>query len=358
MSNNKILFSFDVGGSNTRVKFNDEKARSFKTEFAIIPTDYSFIKEIAHPSEELIITFPSKEKIRLLKADAITAYATVSETVSPHMMKAKQPGTIYNICYAIARQSLNTQIGDKEIYIAQSLPPSELYGGHSAEYKKLLAGTYKVEFPYLNRNISFEIKEANIILAPEGIVCRNNLTISDRKTLAAAPALSVDIGYRSTDIAVLLKGKVTERSAKSSPHACVQAVEFIRTAMERAGIYCTDSEIIEDAIPTGYIQGKDITSIVNTARRQLLDMIFKKDIFAILSSADIPITAIKTIMLNGRVFNNDSCNTKLLNCVNYIANMFSDAICVLPNGGEFANVTSIYKVANSQWKLSTQSQDI
>ena len=353
MSSTDILFSFDVGGTNTRYSINNGKPKRFSTDYSVVPLDTPMIKELAHAKEEFIVTFPNGKKVYLLKGDAVNAHSAPVEGVDAHTFKVLTPGTIYNIVYSIARTGLSLNLENKTIYIAQTLPPAELYGGFAPTYKESLAGTYEITFPYLNKEIRFTIKSENILLAPEGIVCRALLPKNERKSLLQYPTLSIDVGYRSTDLALLIKGKPVEGSAISKPHGGYNAQAFVSSALERIGMYVPKQEIIDTIIPFGNYQGTNLTEITNAARRLVADTVYT-DISSMFGAMpQYSLHSVRNLLLNGRLFSTPSIKNKdLMDMKQLLLSRFQNVHVFTLEDNEYSNLYAIAGMAVKQWKLN------
>lgn len=348
-----MLLALDIGGSQTRYIVNDKRVEIFDTEFATIPIDTPLVNEKAHPKEEIIIYKDSKPLVRLLKGKAINSYLTSVETLLPTKFKVVTDGTYYNVLYCIAQICLDTDTDIDEIHIGQCLPPAELYGGYATDYKNKLSGNYVIEFPYLSKRYKFVINESDILLTPEGICCRRVISAEEARLLRY-PTLVIDVGYRSTDIALLIKGSPIEGAARSFPHGGCNVEDSISNILERVDKY-TSRYAIQEGIETGNIKDCNIVEIVNTSKKRLADCIYR-DIISIFNSIpEYSISEVANLFFVGRSFLSSS---NMLNLDDLIVQKFNNVKAIKPKNLAEANVKAVSKMVISKWRLDMKYQSI
>jgi hypothetical protein len=297
-------FAFDIGGSNTRVIHSNCKEGVVvkrPSVFATIPLNAPIIEEIGVKADDVIIYKEGEEPVRVLKGEAINSYVSEVNYITHVEFKVENPGVYYNIIYHIAKTFLNTPVTEDDIRVGICLPPVEVFGGYADEFKKKLAGLYKVEFPYMpDRNVEFVIKEQNIMVQPEGVCARQQIDpalYSQFKMLT----LVVDAGYRSTDIVLMANSKPIKKFAPSYPHGGHNLETNIMLKLNKMQIYASKTEV-QQSISTGILQGQDITPIINDAKAIIANVIYDDIVSMIGGLPEYALQGVKNILFVGRSF--------------------------------------------------------
>lgn len=400
MSSIKIR-AIDAGGSCTRISRSKNEIFKIPSACMEIPVDAPEKKHIIEdgsldfcfkkcPSESL-------EGRRFVKGEAMNQYTGDVLVCDNQIVKVLQEVTYINILYSIAADCLRRDLNYQDFKIGLCIPAAEFYDDTNDrinDVKDGIAGETAIYFPMLDKTVRFTIDKQNIGVVAEGVVAAYKYK-TDRN-FVLRNSVVVDVGYRSTDITILLSFKPVGASAASRPIGGVNLEAAIQSQLERDNIFASTDSVqkslcvryvlgdndqlidvtdyidkakeidsanyldkavslaamdglkfskddMKAAVTSHYmVQGQDvieITDYVHKAKEMFVDTVFKS-IQAVANAKMMNISEISNVMCVGRPFSGDLDDP--YNLVNMLCAKFKDDVSMycVPDAGT-ANVTEI-----------------
>lgn len=397
----------DAGGSGTRIAKSETDIYRSPSVCMEIP--------LGAPSKEHIIDnklldfvikkCPREDLVdrRFVKQDAMNQYNGDVLVCDNQDAKVLQDITYVNILYAIAADCVRRSINDEEFKIGVCIPAAEYYDDKNdriGEIKNNLVGATAIYFPMLDRTIRFQINRNNIGVVAEGVIAA--FRFKRDRSFVMKNTVVVDVGYRSTDITVLLSFKPVGASAASRPIGGINLEANIQSQLERDNIFVTTSAVqtalsttyvvsddgqelvditpyieqvsmaddavarvidlmaadgltygraqVEKAMRSHYlVQGQDIvdiTSYVHNAKDVFVDAVYRA-IVDVVNAKMMNINDMSNILCIGRPFSGDKNDPK--NLINMLSAKFKDGINMytVPDAGT-ANVVEIIKLLGEE----------
>lgn len=258
----------DAGGSMTRIAKSETDIYRSPSVCMEIPLD---APSKAHIIDNKLLDFVVKKcpceslvDHRFVKQDAMNQYNGDVLVCDNNKVKVLQKITYLNIFYAIAVDCIRRDINDEEYQIGVCIPAAEYYddkNDRAGQLKDSLAGATAIYFPMLDRTIRFQINRNNIGIVAEGVAAA--FRFKRDRTFVLKNSVVVDVGYRSTDITVLMKYKPVGASAASRPVGGINLEANIQSQLERDNIFVT-TQAVQDALSTTYVvdeSGSELTDI-------------------------------------------------------------------------------------------------
>lgn len=400
--------AIDAGGSCTRIARSKDEIFKIPSTCMEIPID---APEKKHIIEDGSLDFcfkkcPSSGLVgrRFVKGEAMNQYTGDVLVCDNQIVKVLQEVTYINILYSIAADCLRRDLNYQEFKIGLCIPAAEFYDDTNDrinDVKDGIAGETAIYFPMLDKTISFTIDKTNIGVVAEGVVAA--FKFKGDRDFVTRNSVIVDVGYRSTDITILLSFKPVGASAASRPIGGVNLEAAIQSQLERDNIFAsTDtvrkalcgnfvldendqlvdvtsyiekartisgSDYLEkavslanmdglkysknemlDAVKSSYmVQGQDvidITDYVHKAKEMFVDAVFKS-IQAVANAKMMNISEISNVMCVGRPFSGDLSDE--YNLVNMLRSKFKDDVSMycVPDTGT-ANVSQIIRMLGTE----------
>lgn len=258
----------DAGGSMTRIAKSESDIYRSPSVCMEIPID---APSKAHIIDNKLLDFVVKKcpceslvNRRFVKQDAMNQYNGDILVCDNQGVKVLQEITYINILYAIAADCVRRDINDEEFQIGVCIPAAEFYddkNDRAGEIKDNLAGATAIYFPMLDKTVRFQINRNNIGVTPEGVVAA--FRFKRDRSFVLKNTVVVDVGYRSTDITVLMAFKPVGASAASRPIGGINLEANIQSQLERDNIFVSTAAV-QTALSTTYIvdeTGHELTDI-------------------------------------------------------------------------------------------------
>lgn len=199
---------------------------------------------------------------RFVKGAAMNQYSGDMLICDNQTVKVTQDVTYVNIFYALAVDCLRRGMNDVNYQIAVCIPAAEYFDDNNnriEQMKNNLAGDVAIYFPLADRTIRFHIEHNQIAVAAEGVIAA--MRYRTNRDFVLKNTVVIDVGYRSTDITVLLKFSPVGKGAASRPIGGINLEANIQSQLERDNIFTT-TENIRKALTTIYVQnGTELTDI-------------------------------------------------------------------------------------------------
>lgn len=266
-----IKRGMDLGGSQVRYGVSKDLIKTQAAKCMEIPINAP-VKDYASKdvlSDFIIRRHPMAQLCgrRFVRDDAMDHYKGNVLYCDNQAVKVKQEVTYINAAYVIAQDCYLQYFDEQDVQITACIPTSEFYSEDSLVdgFKENLTGAFELEFPRVNKTITFTIQPGDVKAVPEGVVAvykyANEPGFCDGVTCV------IDVGHRSTDITLLKNFLPQGNSAVSRPKGGINIVSFVRSALERDNILLNTEEI-EYALSHRYVNQKgrleDVTDIVNS----------------------------------------------------------------------------------------------
>lgn len=255
----------DAGGSMTRIAKSVNDVFTTQSVCMEIPID---APSKGHIIDNKLLDFVFKKtpcevlnNRRFVKQDAMNQYNGDTIVCDNHEVKVLQEITYINILYAIAADCVRRDLNDEDFKIGVCIPAAEYYDDKNdriSEVKDNLAGTTAVYFPMLDKTIRFTINRSHISVAAEGVIAA--FRFKRDKAFVLKNTVVIDVGYRSTDITVLLGFKPVGASAASRPIGGINLEANIQSQLERDNIFVTTAAV-QKALSTIYVEDGDLVDI-------------------------------------------------------------------------------------------------
>lgn len=265
----------DAGGSVTRIaRAKNDIYRLSSPCMEIEPS----VPAKAHIIENKALDFMFKKSPcqtlvgrRFVKAEAMNQYNGDVLVCDNQEVKVLQEITYINILYAIAADCVRRGLNDQNFKIGICIPAAEYYDDQNNrvdDIKEGLAGDTAIYFPMSDKTIRFSIAKKDISVAAEGVVAA--FKYRGDRSFVLKNSVIVDVGYRSTDITIMLQFKPVGASAASRPIGGINLEAAIQSQLERDNIFVS-TDVIQKSLSTTYVidaDGElvDVTSYVEAAR--------------------------------------------------------------------------------------------
>lgn len=200
---------------------------------------------------------------RFVKGEAMNQYSGTMIVCDNQEVKVLQEVTYINILYSIAIDCIKNGINDNDFKIGVCIPAAEYYDDNNDrinECKDNLAGDTSIYFPLLDRTIRFHIDKKNIGVVAEGVVAAYKFR-SDRNFVLKNTVI-IDVGYRSTDITILMQFKPVGASAASRPIGGINLEANIQSRLERDN-YFVNTSTIQKSLSTIYAIDSDTMDLID-----------------------------------------------------------------------------------------------
>lgn len=266
----------DAGGSQTRVAKNKKEIVFVKSPcmeiFVDAPTKGHIIK---NPTLDFIIKKSPCSSIvgrRFVREEAFNQYTGDVLVCDNTEVKVLQEITYINILYGLAVDCINRGYNDEHFYIGLCIPAAEYYDDKNDrinEVKENLAGDTYIYFPIMDKTIRFHIDKKDIGVVAEGVVAAFRYQ-ADRN-FVYKNTIIFDVGYRSTDITIMLNFDPVGAGAASRPIGGINLEANIQSRLERDNIFVS-TDVIQKALTTIYVIDKptyelvDVTDYVTMAK--------------------------------------------------------------------------------------------
>lgn len=257
--------AIDAGGSVTRV------ARTKKEIFKVSSPCMEIAPSApakAHIIENKSLDFMFKKSPceglvgrRFVKAEAMNQYTGDVLVCDNQEVKVLQEVTYINILYSIAADCIRRGLNDQTFRIGICIPAAEYYddvNDRVSDIKDGLAGDTAIYFPMLDKTVRFSVAKSDIAVTPEGVVAAFKYK-GDRRFVLNTSVV-VDVGYRSTDITIMVKFRPVGASAASRPIGGINLESAIQSQLERDNIFVS-TDVVQAALTTNYILDGDDTLI-------------------------------------------------------------------------------------------------
>lgn len=290
----------DAGGSVTRVSRTPKDIFKFPSPCMEIDVN---LPSKAHIIKDKSLDFVFKKSPcetlvgrRFVKSEAMNQYRGDVLVCDNQQVKVLQEITYINILYGIAADCLRRGLNDQSFRIGACIPTAEYYDDvniRSDDMKDNLAGDTAIYFPMLDKTIRFTMERKDIVVAAEGVVAA--FKFKGDRSFVLKTSLVVDVGYRSTDITIMVKFSPVGASAASRPIGGVNLEAAIQSQLERDSVFVS-TDVIQRSLSTNYVVDKDdelvdVTKYIEMAREE--------------DSVDYIEKAIQLAKLDGLVFSRD-----------------------------------------------------
>lgn len=298
-------FSIDVGGSLVRViADNNQRITKYDSDFAILPADVSIMNTTPSKDSTAIIHFQGNT-YKIVKGRSMNLYQIEPKACDNSTLKSDFIGTYLNILYAIGRHALSEGLSTIHVHAGVCLPPSEVYRGSREKFITRLAGEHVVEFPLLNERISVVIRGNDVLCVAEGIAAC--LSIEDATALnsvSKGSVILVDVGYRSTEIALFRNGEIYRGAFDSKPIGGINMEAMTHSALEKKGMFRDKDEIrnilASGVISTGSTQ-HPIGPVVLSIKRKFAE-ILRSNVLSVFNAAGLNLASANYFLPIGRPF--------------------------------------------------------
>lgn len=257
----------DAGGSMTRIAKSENDIFRTPSVCMEIPLD---APSKGHIIDNKLLDFVIKKcpcealnDRRFVRQDAMNQYNGDVLVCDNQEVKVMQEITYINILYAIAADCVRRDLNDEDFKIGVCIPAAEYYDDKNDrinEVKENLAGMTAIYFPMLDRTIRFTINRNAISVAAEGVVAA--FRFKRDRTFVLKNTVVVDVGYRSTDITILLGFKPVGASAASRPIGGINLEANIQSQLERDNIFVSTAAV-QKALSTTYAVETDGQELID-----------------------------------------------------------------------------------------------
>lgn len=268
----------DAGGSVTRIARTDTDIFQNQSMCMEIPVD---APTKGHIIDNKVLDFVFKKSPcetlvdrRFVKQDAMNQYSGDIIVCNNQEVKVLQEVTYVNILASIAVDCIRRGLNDEEFKVGICIPAAEYYddiNDRIGTMKDNLAGSTAIYFPMLDKTIRFTIARENIGIVAEGVVAAYKFK-SD-KNFVLKNSVIVDVGYRSSDITILIGFKPVGASAASRPIGGVNLEANIQSKLERDNIFVS-TQAVQKALCTTYAiaqNGEDLIDITEYIKQAKAD---------------------------------------------------------------------------------------
>jgi len=298
-------FSIDVGGSLVRLVANDNPTIvKYDSEFAILPDDVQIMASTPSKDSTAIIKFCGQD-YSVVKGRSMNLYQTVPKTCDNSTLKTDFIGTYLNILYAIGRYALKEGQAIVHARAGVCLPPSEVYRGARDRFVANLAGEHVIDFPLLNERITIVLKKSDIVCVAEGIAAC--LSIQDQAALnrvSKGSVILIDVGFRSTEIAVFRNGDIYRGAFDSKPIGGINTEAMLHSALEKKGMF-RDKDEIRNILAHGVISAGStqhpIGSVVLSIKRKFAETL-RTNVLSVFNAAGLNLSSANYFLPIGRPF--------------------------------------------------------
>lgn len=259
--------ALDAGGSQTRIAKSAMDKTCIPSPCMEIPADAA-VK--GHIIKDRLTDFVIKKSPcaslngrRFVRGDAMNQYSGNMLICNNEDVKVLQEITYINLLYAIASDCYNRGINDDDFQVIVCIPAAEFYDDRNDridEVKTNLAGTTSIYFPMLDTSVRFTIDRLNIGVVAEGVVAAYKY--KNDRNFVFKNTIIFDVGYRSTDVTVLLKFEPVGEGAASRPVGGINLEANIQSKMERDNLFVS-TKVIQEALSTIYVIDKDATELTD-----------------------------------------------------------------------------------------------
>lgn len=306
-------FSIDVGGSLVRViAGRDQTIAKYDSEFAILPEDMAVITETPNKNGTAIINFEGT-RYTIVKGKSMHHYQVEPQACDNSMLKSDFIGTYLNILYAIGHHALKEGLSVIHARVGVCLPPSEVYRGSKESFIKRLAGEHVIKFPLLNRSVTVVIKPNKVICVSEGMAaCLSIQDPSALRRVQSGTVILVDVGYRSTEIAVFRNGDIYRGAFDSKPIGGINLESMLQSALEKKGMFRDKNEIryilANGVISVGSTR-HSVGSLVESIKRKFAENL-RNNVLSVFNAASLNLASANYFLPIGRPFlTSGKCDT-------------------------------------------------
>lgn len=257
----------DAGGSQTRIAKNKNEILFIKSPCMEIPVDAPVKGHIIkNAALDFVVKKSPCEALlgrRFVRDEACNQYNGDILVCDNTEVKVLQEITYINILYAIAVDCVNRGLNDESFFIGLCIPAAEYYDDENdriGEVKDNLAGDTAIYFPMLDRTIRFHIDKKNIGVVAEGVVAA--FRFQTDRNFVYKNSLIIDVGYRSTDITILMNFDPVGAGAASRPIGGINLEANIQSKLERDNIFVS-TEVIQKALSTIYVVDKTTDELID-----------------------------------------------------------------------------------------------
>lgn len=307
------FLALDMGASGTRFACDDQSIRQ-------IPNNMVFLE----PEENVMLKKNSDDLMSNLEVsiekdspnDYFPCRALIGEMANRHSSSNVRPSGLKNktdqkVNYisimtsaAISLIALNENEQNIEIFVA--LPPAEARVA-SEKIKNNLLGSYKVSFPRLDKEVTFNV--TNVTTYEESFLAMLAFFFeTDFKPKKAAiefktgNLLSLDIGASTTDLVIVENLKYLERSGQTYKTGGNIAIDILTDIIRSEYGYDMPVDVATRAMAEGRMvlgnKHEDISRQVKQAKKE-----YAREVVANIQSyfrkVNIPIQSIRAIMVSG-----------------------------------------------------------
>lgn len=289
------LVAFDLGGSVVRVKAKNQVYKFVSDYMNINNTQNIPVGDISEFDDFEVLHCPNIEiqTKRYVKRDAFDYYRGTVVRCDNNDFKTKQSSTYINFIDAMNQIVIDSK---ESIRLGFCIPITEYKSESAEDFKRNIAGKYRICLKRSNRIIEYSIDKDDIIVAPEGIIAATPYYSKDKNIII------VDAGSRSLNIATT-RGKHTNLVSANSPLKGGITLESIIVG-ELENTYGYYGEL-GDCLSTGKVKqnGKtiNIQNIVYQAK-QTLAYDIKNEISKVLSQQKVNLQVFTHIIFIGRCF--------------------------------------------------------
>lgn len=242
---------------------------------------------------------------RALMGDLAERYSATCTRPSVLKKKSEQKINFVSAIVAAAHQVYLGEVDSKfKVYLA--LPPVEV-NYDKDKIAALLAGTYKVKFNKLDKEVQFEITK--VICVEESFMAlttfffgKNGKPTENATKFGKGYVLSLDIGASTTDVAVAKDMRYVEKSGQTFKTGCNVIQAAVANYVRGECGYDPTVEQLEEVLRTGRIvTGNKYKDISDALRRGKAE--FARSIIEQLQSyfrlVNMPLQTIRAIVVSG-----------------------------------------------------------